>query len=161
MAPAPTRIYDICVDMLSTVVANHGGTLPARQYVSAGPPAWDCELVAVHCISSASPTGADPIARSAGHLMRSAQIVVTIVRCVPTVDTNGMGVSVPSVTEEQAAAAALYGDAQRIVNAVAIGEAAGTIGSCWGVRFLDFAALGPEGGFAGASVSFEIALTGA
>ena len=161
MAPAPTRIYDICVDVLSTVVVNHGGTLPERQYVSAGPPAWDCELLAVHCISSAATTDASPIARSAPHLMRSAQVVVTIVRCVPTVDSNGMAVSVPSVVDEQAAAAVLYGDAQRVVNAVAIGEAAGTIGSCWGVRFLDFAALGPEGGFAAAAVSFEIALAGA
>src|SRR5688572_8547210 len=48
VAPEPSRLYDMAAAALTAVHTYHDGTLPERQFVSAGPPAWDCELLAVH-----------------------------------------------------------------------------------------------------------------
>lgn len=151
MAPSPTRIYDVCDDLLTAVVTRHGGDLPARQYVSAGEPAWDCELVATYCESAGNVDGDptldtfDAVKRLPGHTVRAGTFVVTIVRCTPAVIDNSA--NPPSVDEENAASLAVYEDAQRMFNALVAAEKAGELPGCNSIAFGQWTVVGPDGGF--------------
>lgn len=162
MAPPPSRIYDVCEDLLAAVVDHHGGAdLPARQYVSAGPPAWDCELLATWCEQTAggvTPTAAgvtDAMTSGAAWAMRVGTIVVTIARCAPTQGDSG---EPPSVDQEEGAARTLYEDAQRVLNALITANREGTLGSCHGVAFLGWRVLGPEGGLVAGELRVAVGL---
>jgi len=166
MAPPVTRIYDTCQQLLDAVVAGHTGTLPERRYVSAGAPAWDCELVAVWCERTFGVAGdpavevIDPLASSAGHTMRAGTFVVTIARCTAAVvDANGDQITLPSVDEEEAAAAELYQDAQAVINALVAAERAGDLPGCHGVAFESWGPLGPEGGFVAGELRVRVGLS--
>ncbi len=153
MAPEPTRLYVMAAAALAAVQTHHGGTLPDRQFVSAGPPAWDCELLAVHVERTEGYEGdvatvtVQPMSSGAGFAMRAATLGVTLVRCTPAVpDSKGSKVSLPSVADEEAAALTLYSDAQRVLNALVEAHKAGELGACRSLAFLDWTVLGPEGG---------------
>lgn len=152
--------------MLAAVVAHHGGDLPDRQYVSASAPPWDCELLATWCEMTNGTPGdptlrsADANAASAPWAMRAGTFVVTLVRCVPMADLNGDEVVLPTPDEEQAAAQVLYEDAQRLLNALAEGYRQGELGTCHGLAFLDWRAIGPAGGLVAGELRVAVALTG-
>lgn len=165
MAPPATRIMDVCTDLLTAVQANHGGILPARQYVSAGPPAWDCELVAVWCERTAGFDGnvmaelSDAIAKAAAHTMRYGSFVVTIVRCTPAVPESAGGkVVLPTVAKEEDAASALYEDGQRVINALVAAEKAGELPGCNGIAFVDWTTQGPDGGMVAGNLRVRVGL---
>lgn len=168
MAPAATVIYDLCADLLAAVVARHGSPLPARRYVAAGAPAWDCELLATWCERTAGLASADPAqeglvahSREPTHAMRYGVFVVTLMRCTPAVpDTVGTEAVLPTVADEQAAAAALYEDGQRLVNAVVAAEKAGELVGCHGLALVDWRVIGPDGGLVAGELRLRIALTG-
>lgn len=166
MAPPASRVYDIAKDVLDAVVAYHGGSLPDRQYVSAGPPAWDCELVASWCESTSSVDGGsevdafESVRRLAGHTMRAGTFVITIVRCTPAVPTTvGAQIQQTSVDEENAAALDLYQDAQMIINALRTAEEAGELGACNGLVFDTWTPIGPDGGYVGGEQRVRIGLS--
>lgn len=154
MAPTPTRVMDVCTDLLGAVIANHGGEVPGRTYVAAGAPAWDCELLATWCERTYCYDGdvavevREPKAAAASHAMRAGTFVVTLLRCTPAVPTmEGVETIVlPTVEQEEAAATLLYEDNQRIVNALREAERDGALGSCGALAFLDWRSLGPFGG---------------
>ena len=156
MTAPVTRIKDVADQILDAVVVYHGGSLPDRQYRSAGPPAWDCELVSVHC-ESTEPVESAPefgefqsITRAAGHKMRAGTFVVSIARCTPAVpEMVGQQIKLTSVDEENAASAVLYEDAQRILNALIEAEDAGELPGCNSIVFQGWTSVGPEGGFVG------------
>lgn len=160
MAFPPTRIYDLAEVLLAQVVARHGADLPARQYVSPGPPPWDCELVAVHCELTAGMGGVvgvqalEPHQQHAAHTMRYGTFVVTIVRCVPVGDT-----ALPSTDRLEAAAAQLFGDAQRMLNSVVAAEKDGDLAGCHGVVFDRWQVLGPEGDMVAGQLRLQLGLT--
>jgi hypothetical protein len=165
MAPPATRIMDVCVDLLTAVQARHGGVLPTRQYVSAGAPAWDCELLAVWCERTAGFDGdvmletSSPIMASAAHVMRYGTFVVTIVRCTPAVpESSGGKVVVPTVAKEEEAASTLYEDAQRVINALVLAEKAGELPGCNGMAFVDWTVQGPEGGLVAGNLRVRVGL---
>lgn len=153
MAPPPGRVYDVCTDLLGGVIANHGGSLPGRTYVSAGAPAWDCELLAVWCERTYQCDGditqeaRAPQRAGAAHTMRAGTFVVTLLRCTPAViDVEGADVVLPTVEAEQEASELLYEDNQRIMNALMAAEKDGSLPGCHGVAFIDWRSLGPFGG---------------
>lgn len=153
MPPNPERIFDAAQQLLAAVVTRHGGTLPDRQYVSAGPPAWDCELVSVHAVSGGSydgnlsATAVEQNPRAAGFSMESAQYGITIVRCTPAVpDSKGTKPSFPTVAQEEAAAEALYADVQRVKNALVAAAKTGELPGCASLVFEGWSVIGPDGG---------------
>lgn len=166
MAPPPGRIWDVLGDVLGAVVARHGGDLPDRTYRSAGPPPYDCELLAVWCETTAG-TDADPavdanqsLRTHAAHVMRAATIVITLVRCVPAADLNEAtgDVILPTVDEEETAAEVLYTDAQRVLNALIAEEKAGGLTSCNGLVFQSWTAVPADGGLVGGETRVRIGL---
>lgn len=163
MAPDPSRIWDVCQDVLQAVVTRHGAPLPSRQYVAAGLPAWDCELVAVWCESTAgfdanvAVEAVEAIRRAAAHSMRYGIFVVTVTRCAPALDHRGRP---PSVADEETVARLLYEDAQRILNSLLAAEKAGELGDCNGVAFQQWNTIGPEGGYVAGELRVRIGLAG-
>lgn len=165
MAPPVSRIFDVCGDLLGAVVARHGGTLPDRQYVSAGTPAWDCELLATWCETTSGIDGdpggeaAQSLRRHAAHAMRAGTFVVTLVRCTPAVpDVVGDEMVLTDVADEESAAQTLYEDAQAILNALVAEEKEGGLTSCNGLVFQGWSYLGPEGGLVAGELRVRIGL---
>ena len=166
MATPPSRIYDVCADMLGAVLTRHGGAeLPASSFVSAGAPPWDCELVSVWCERTYSHTGnvaeeaLEPHVRVPAHRMRGGIFVVTICRCTPAqLDSDGQTITVPTDDEEDAAARVLYEDAQRSLNALLAAEAAGELGGCGSLAFDAWNPLGPDGGFVASELRVRASL---
>lgn len=149
--PNPERVFDAAQQLLAAVVTRHGGTLPARQYVSAGPPAWDCELVSVHATGGGSYDGnlsavaVEQNQRGAGFAMEQAQFGITIVRCAAV--AQGTKPPYPTVAQEEDAAAALYADVQRVKNALVAAAKAGELPGCASLVFEGWSVIGPEGKF--------------
>jgi hypothetical protein len=165
MAPPADRIFTTCQALLDAVVTYHGGSLPARQYVSAGPPAFDCELVAVRCDRTygyegdATVEAVPIISRSAGFAMRAGTFVVTIARCTPAVpDHKGSKPKPPTTDQEEAAASALYEDAQRMLNALVTASKVGELSGCHGIWFREWVVIGPEGGYVAGELSVAVGL---
>lgn len=167
MAPEPERIYTVCQALLSAVVDHHGGTLPARQYVSAGAPAFDCELLATWCERTegydgnvaAAPGVGMQMSKSAGFAMRVGTFVVTLVRCTPAVpDSKGPKVALPTVAQEEDASETLYGDSQRVLNALVTAHRAGALSGCHSLMFMEWAPIGPEGGMVAGELRVRIGL---
>lgn len=169
MPSPPERIYQVCADLLDVLVARHGGSLPARQYIAAGAPAWDCALLATWCEatrgSSGDPTATSTTAQSASPAwaLRAGTFVATLVRCVPLADVSPTGelLRLPTEAEESAAAAELYTDATRMLDALVAGYKAGELGACHGLAFLDWRSIGPAGGMVAGELRVAIALTAA
>lgn len=159
--PAPVERMDrACHEVLSAVVAHHGGALPERRYVSAGPPVWDCSLVAVWAERTTGYSGdpgaptAEPRTPGAGYAMRVAQLAVTIVRDAACSDNPP-----PSVIQEQAAALAMHEDEPRLINALVAAVKADEMGGCRSLAFLDWNVEEPSGGLVGGVLRLQVGLT--
>jgi hypothetical protein len=154
MAAPVTRIQDVAEELLAAIVTYHGGIVPDRQIVPAGPPAWDCEMVAVWCESTSSVDGGPELdafesrRRMTGHQMRAGTFVISIVRCTPAVpNVVGSTVLVPTVDDENAAGRELHEDAQRVINALAEARDADELGTCNSIVFDTWTQLGPDGSY--------------
>ncbi len=159
MATDPERIYTACTALLDAVVNHHGGDLPSRQLVSAGMPAWDCELVAVWCERNPAQESTQRHQAAPGWAMRAGTFVATIVRCTPAVpEAHGPTVKLTTVEQEQAAAQALYGDAQRMQEALVAAVKAGELSGCHSLVFLDWRTVGPQGGMVAGELRVRIGL---
>ncbi len=167
MAPPPERPYFVAREVLDTVVAGYvtaGETLPDRQFVSIGPPAWDCELVAVWVERTAGHAGdistevVEPLAQAAGHGLRAALLRVQIVRCVPTIDDEFGEALPPSPAEEEAAAAVLLKDLQLVQNILLTASKAGELATCNDVGFIEWVSVGPDGGMAASTHGLRVSL---
>lgn len=166
MPPPPERIYDVCGQLLAAVEARHGAPLPARRYISAGAPAWDCDLLATWCERTAGTAGT--VAQEAvvvhtaepTHAMRYGLFVVTLVRCTPAVpDADGQTVTLPTVEDEDGAARTLYEDAQRMLNALVAANKAGELPGCHSVAFVDWRTVGPDGGYVAGELRVRVGLS--
>lgn len=165
MAPPATRIYDVCADLLGAVVNNHGGTLPDRQFVSPGAPAFDCEGLMVWCERTAGFDGdvlvetTTSILPGASHTMRAGTFVVTLTRCAPNVvSDDGGNLTLPTTDEEDEAAQLVYEDGQRVLNALVEAEKAGELPLCHSLAFIDWRVLGPYMGFVAGELRVRVGL---
>ena len=169
MPPAANRIYLAARAILDAVVAGYaaaGVALPDRQYISHGPPAWDCSLLAVyqqrgfgHSGNIATET-LEPILPHSSHVLRGALFAVELVRCYPDVDSSGTEVVLPSAAAMEAGSEELLIDEQLIHNSLLAAEKAGQLGTaCHEVAYGDWQPLGPMGGLAGGLLVVRVGLT--
>lgn len=141
-----------------------GGEIP-RAFVSPGLPALDCcPQLTVHCVGfnllPTSPSGA----LDAGHRRRygrvnSVHMVITVVRCSPTLTEGG---GTPSMDEQEDAARAHLQDAFSIIDAVFKADKAGDVfgGGCSEVFFEGATPLDPSGGCVGWTIRWGGAIQG-
>lgn len=165
MAPEPERVYNLCQALLGAVVDRHGGTLPDRQFVSAMAPSWDCDLLAVwHEVAEGyegNPTVAttQSMPSGAGYAMRAGTFVITMVRkTCAIVRSQGNKAILPTVEQEEDAARTLYGDEQRMVNAVVAAVKAGEIAGCHSLAILGWQGIGPDGEYVAGELRVRIGM---
>lgn len=119
---APLDLYNAANELLAAAAAALATTssgAPKSQYVSAGPPVYDCcDLLTVHVAES------NPLPmREAGNQqlpqMRPAVpmvgMVITALRCYPVV-TGGIEVGVPNAADLDAASRTIYSDGWLLIN---------------------------------------------
>ena len=173
--PGPNDLYDLLAEFLDAVeaaVATTPGGAIARAYVSPGPPAWDCELIAVH---AGGPLEADtaPLAPplQPGHrvidtfAVNEIAITTTVLRCVPTIQQVGGSTSWPSAAELEAAARLIDADVWAIWNHVKNAVRDGTLfrradGEAREVFFDPAVPLSPAGGYGGWQIPLRVSLEG-
>lgn len=157
------RLYGIARVVLDTVaagLATAGHDVPARQYVADGNMvAWDCEQLVVAVDTTQNHQG--NVAVEATDLAfamaaRSATLGVWIARCCPTVDDDG---SPPPADEVDASAQVVLADPMIMLDCLWRAHAAGDLGSCKGLAFQRWQAIGPMGGLTGGVLRLNIDLT--
>jgi hypothetical protein len=165
VAPPPDRIYTVAAELLTAVVAHHGGSLPERRFVSAGPAQWDCEHVSVWCELTSGQSGdvslesAQSLRSAAGFSMRAGNFVVGVARETPAVPkAQGHTIVLPSVASQDAAARTLYEDAQRVTNALVAAAKADELPGCNSLALLGWTVVGPEGGYVGGELRIRVGL---
>lgn len=165
MPPSNDRVWQIAKAVLAAVVDGYAAesvALPARQFVSPGLPAWDCDILAVQATRTFGHAGnvaaeiIDPQTPSAGHAMRGVALDVHLIRCVPTTHDDGTNISVPSVIEEEAAAEVILTDAQLLLNVLVAAQRAGDLPGCSGLAFEQWRNLGPSGGLGGGVLTVRV-----
>jgi hypothetical protein len=174
MAQAVLACVCAALEETASEVDGQPGCPPCRSCVVPGTPAWDscadpCSgeaggqltvNVARLYPSSEFPTQSNDVQgiRNCGPPATAVELVVTLLRCVPTADGNGCP---PSCDEQAAAAQVVHVDAVTIMNALycclpSIGPARR------GPKFVVGAQriIGPEGGCVGVEQRVTIALPG-
>lgn len=162
MAPPPDRLYSAARALLDEVVAYYatqGVDLPARQFVSDGTPAWDCEQVCTYVERTFSGLPAaensDPINCL---VVRSAQIAIEIARCTP-VFADEWSDAPPTAEAIDAVAQQVLSDPMHVAAAVVAAHRAGDLGGDQGLSLLEWESLGPQGGFVGGRLRVRWQLT--
>jgi hypothetical protein len=155
-------LTSVCDELLADVISYFGMVgvdLPARRYVAAGVPAWDCELVAVYVVGIspgdlAGLSGDISFEDGISYGLRNATIAISIVRCSAKSHVVGSKVTPPTVAEEEAAAAALHLDADTIDAAVLSSSIVG----CQMIAPVAWTPIGPQGGFVGGEWRYRFSL---
>lgn len=158
MASTAASLYDACAELLAAAAASLTDP-PARQYVSPGPVALDCEQLTVHAapisLADTDPSGPGVLQgarRASGVSVNLVGLVVTVVRCVPTIEEPSKGrLVIPSVTTLDASARIVLADGWQLWNGIKQRHRANTLlpGSCRDV-FIDPAIpITPSGGLGG------------
>lgn len=148
----PDRPYGTARAVLDQLVARLPALdvdVPERRYVSIGLPALDCEQLVVsidRIVGHEGNPGSESNNPVRCLIMRAVELTVWLVRCVPTLDDDGNAPSAESIDDSSELIA---GDPQAILTALLGAYRDGDVGSTWGVVFLDWRALTPQGGLAG------------
>jgi hypothetical protein len=155
--PPAARLYQVADAMLDALVAGFAAesvTLPERQYISAGAPAADCPMLSVHVVRTYAYDGdlaaEVAVARSShpGHALRAAELQVTLLRCVPTVDGE-LEPIIPTVAEEETAAAEVLADAVLVPAVLRAAAKAGDLPGCGALLMGQWLAIDNSGGLGG------------
>lgn len=148
------EVPDLLVELLAQAedcLTTNGRTLPEHRFVSHNAPAWDCcDLLTVHLDEGkATSRWARPNRRPLQCATRWAiDVVVTILRCVPTFDGN----SPPTFAALRESALSLAADGWAIYNCFGCRALDGTLlagCSCDLVILTSLKPIGPQGGCAG------------
>lgn len=158
MRPA-NRVHDIAL-AIKQIVAEYYVTndvaIPTRQQVTAGAPAWDCEMLAVWADGTAPHSGdvtrviPEPLQAAAGSALRVVTFGITIARCSPQIiDVGGDGETFewPTVAEEEEAAELVHVDEVMVPNAIRDAAMNGRFYRSNDWAFLSWKVIGPAGGF--------------
>lgn len=172
--PRPGLIDDLChfvLDEISGYYADLDVPLPEHRYVSPGNAMWDCEQVTVEFVNTVGITGdiTSPTVqanrRSAGHAQRGVNLVVQVVRCIPTWNMEASAIlGALAATEEQdeAVARLVNSDPQMIESAILRAQDLGRLPKAPDVfAFLD-AGVQTSGDLVGtqAMIRFSLAMLG-
>lgn len=148
---AASDLHDLAADVLEAAVEilnSENAGAPDRAYVSHGPPALDCEQITVHVtnVGEAVTQTVDPLTPGVRkNRVNLTGLMVTVVRCYPTVDERGRP---PKVDALNQAAALLNADAWALWNG--LWRMRGDLfADCDLVFFDGVAPIVPQGGFAG------------
>jgi hypothetical protein len=171
---ADSYLFDLASGIIAALEAGYpaapdAAALPERRYVSDGVPAWDCEQLTVHVVrtfNAAQPGGGAPGSPGIpsfgkGPTVRAAEVVVTIVRCSPTIaDDGGLGeATIPTEAEIEAAALVVLSDAEMIPMVLEDAVRTRQLPSCEGISFVSWDGAGPEGGLVGGGCRLQLLLT--
>lgn len=150
-------ILNVVVDaFLDSAVA-----LPERQYVSDGSIAIDCEQLTVTIVQVyrglPGEIQTDPMGPRRCATVSSFECAIILVRCVPTLKESSAGQIVfPTVHELDSSAQTILQDGAILWRGLMAAWAEGTlVPGCDQLALGPMISLGPEGGFAGWTVSLE------
>jgi hypothetical protein len=157
-----------CVALRAAVAAYYDFSdveLPARRFVSGGPAAWDCELLAVWADRTFAHAGnvtvEAPALRGAGLLMQGALFQVELLRCAPAGELTASGtLVVPTVEQEEEYAEQVYNDRIHLWNAVRQAAKNGDLPGCKQVTQESWQVVGPDGALGGGLLSVRASLEG-
>lgn len=161
-------VVDLLDRLLDAVVAHYtdvGADLPERRLISAGPPAWDCESVAVWGERTAGHDGdinhETPTSLTGFHgsMLRALTAGVTITRCtvdVPDINPLSGRPEWPSAADVTAEASVVYQDEPLVTEAIRLGAAAGLLPNLNDWSLLDWKVVGPLGGFVASELKVRL-----
>lgn len=157
--PLPlTVLRDLAHASLDAIVArwpDDAEPLPERQYVSNGTVVWDCDQLVVMAEATIGTDGnvANEITDPLAYSIRTALIVVLLLRCVPDADVDAADnvISVPTPEEISTSADVILEDSVAVFNALQEAQDAGELAACQGLGFERWTSEGPQGGLGGGS----------
>lgn len=165
-------LYGLATDLLASAVAVLAGTpggAPSTQYVSHGPPPFDCcDTVTVHVgtltyapgISRTAPQGgaqADPKMP----IVLVVPLTITALRCQNAQPAGGLQITLPAASAMQADAQAVYADGWSLMCGIRKRILDNTLFPGHPCRIWDFdnvLPVSPEGGCLGWTMSLYVAL---
>lgn len=165
--PATSTLYDLARSCLDAIVTHWPGDasepVPDEQFVSGGLIASDgCDLLSTRIDRTfsmeADPTFEQLYTLGPGFTNRAAIVACTLLRCVPTIDSDGDQPVIPTTVELEAAARMVLEDAQAMFNALVIGQANGELGGCQTMSFDSWTPEGPEGGVGGGTLRVRLGI---
>jgi hypothetical protein len=159
------------LDEIPTLLPGEGLTgAPARQFISPGPPVWDCcEMLVVHVESlpigftrPTSPIGASGMKQAYGAWILQAVLTVTVGRCVPEGTTSVKGkYTPPSPAALTAAARQIDADGWALQNGIANRKYQGILSEvCSAMVWETFSSVDPMGGCGGWTATFRANIDG-
>lgn len=142
---APDRLEQIAGELAEAVefhYAAEGKDLPERRFFVASPQqeVLDCEMFTVSCEgtygSVTEPDRTETIGKlgEAGYAMRAAVFTLTISRCGPRADDDGL----TDDDDETEVARLVWQDGTLMLNGIVAAHKAGSLPSCGRVVFLDW-----------------------
>lgn len=161
----PFDLLDLWLGAAADALALTDAGAPALQFVSPGPPAFDCcPFVSTHGFTLAeapTSTPGGPLAASArvqNVAVLLYSVVVTAIRCVPVPDSNG---NPPSAEAQALAARAINQDIWALWNRLSADLRSGYLADRCPGAFRDGAlAVNNSGGCGGWTLTFRVPLPG-
>ncbi len=169
-------LFALGTAVLAAVEAGYVGnpnTLPERRYVADGEVAWDFEALGPIIMFGSQvtvrvgrlfPHTGDVLAEGPAPFGRlhalGVNVEIQVLRCAPTVESDGEFFTIPSPDEIEASAAVVLADAMDVWAALLAAYRAGLLPGCGGVVFEGWIGVGPTGGLAGGTTTVRIDLAG-
>lgn len=160
-----SRFYDLARSTLDAVVAGWptdpdvAVPLPERRYVGFGLMAWDCEQFTVSGTRAYSIDGdvaAEQIISTPVFYNRAYEMQLSIIRCVPDIDTSGDVIIEPTPTDIEVSAQAAFADQQTLTDVLIAAQEARQLAAFSGLAFGNWTAEGPQGGFGGGTLGVRL-----
>lgn len=158
MSAPVTRLWDLADATLTAIVdgwpADHE-PLPPRRYVHVGTPAQDAAQLVVWVPRTVGTGNAnvgrqDIVPQNQGLVgMRTAILIVQVLRAVPIVDGEGTEVMLPTPTVLSAMAKVLLGDTQAVLNCVIEAQDKKRLAGWGNLAFEAWDAIDANGGLSG------------
>lgn len=157
---AITVVHDLASAMRAAIEDRYqteGVDLPDRRYSHAGEVAVDCAQLVVTSSRLYPGTPAQEAQRPLdGRFMRSAELVVWLLRCVPVATSTATTFSPPSPAELDAAGLEVLTDLWLLPDAVNQAYLAGDFMTrCDNLAFVGAVPYGPAGGFGGTVATWQ------
>lgn len=161
-----SRLYTLARTTLDAIVAGWtvdpdvASPLPDRRYVAFGSVAWDCEqftVSGVRAYSIEADVAAEQVLSGPMFYNRAVELDLSIIRCVPDIDSSGDTVIIPTADEIELSAAIAFADQEQLTDVLIAAQEAHGLAVFSGLAFGNWTAEGPEGGFGGGNLRVRLA----